>query len=57
MVKCCWNANFKEIDTDPLTEKNHGFWLLLGIFKECVKQNTIVAVLKKHILIQMIFAD
>ena len=25
MVKCCRNANFKEIDTDPLTEKNNGF--------------------------------
>ena len=47
MVKCCWNANFKEIDTDSLTEKNHGFWLLLGIFKECIKQNTIMAALRK----------
>ena len=38
---------FKEIDTDPLTEKNHGFWLLLGIFKECIKQNIIMTALRK----------
>ena len=47
MVKCCRNANFKEIDTDPLTEKNNGFWLLLEIFKECIKQNTIITALRK----------
>ena len=47
ILECCRNTNFKEIDTDPLTEKNHGFCLLLGIFKECINQNTIMAALRK----------
>ena len=29
MVKCCRNANFKEIDTDPLTEKKS--WILITV--------------------------
>ena len=38
VVKCCWNMNFDEMDTEPPTGKNDGFWLLWGIFKEYIKQ-------------------
>ena len=31
----------------PYTEKNDGVWLLWGIFKEYLKQNIIMAVLRK----------
>ena len=31
----------------PSTEKNDVFWLLWGIFKEYIKQNIIMAVLRK----------
>ena len=30
-----------------LTGKNYGFWVLWGIFKECIKQNITMAVLRK----------
>ena len=39
--------NFEEIDTEPSTGKNDGFWLLWVTFKEHIKQNTIMALLKK----------
>ena len=39
--------NFEEMDTKPSTGKNDGFWLLWGIFKEYIKQNIILAVLRK----------
>ena len=45
MVKCHQNVNF---DTEPSTGKNDWFWLLWGIFKECIKPNTILAVLRKE---------
>ena len=35
------------MNTEPLTGKNVGFWLLWGIFKEHIKQNIIMAVLRK----------
>ena len=35
------------MDTEHLTGKNNGFWELWGIFKEYVKQNIIMAVLRK----------
>ena len=35
------------MDTAPYTEKNDGFWLLWGIFKEYIKQNIITAMLRK----------
>ena len=47
MVKCCWNENFEEIDTECSTGKDDGFWALWGIFKENIKQNIIMAVLRK----------
>ena len=37
----------EEINTEPLTGKNDRFWLLWGTFKEYIKQNVIVAVLRK----------
>ena len=46
MVKCCQNVNFEEMDVECLTEKNYGFWVPWGIFKEYIKQN-IMAVLQK----------
>ena len=39
--------NFEEMDTEHLTGKNDGFWVLWELFKEYVKQNTIMAVLRK----------
>ena len=47
MVKCRQNVNFEETDTKRLTGKNDGFWLLWQIFKEYIKQNIIMAVLRK----------
>ena len=41
------NETFEEIDTEHLTWKNDGFWLLWGIFKKYIKQNIIMAVLRK----------
>ena len=41
--------NFEDMDTEPWPKKkkkNDGFWLLWGIFKEHVKQNIIMAVLR-----------
>ena len=47
VVKCCQNMSFKEMNTEPPTGKNDGFWLLWWTFKECIKQNIIMAVLRK----------
>ena len=47
VVKCRRNMNFEEIDTEPPTWKNDGFWLLWGIWKEFIKQNSILAVIRK----------
>ena len=44
MVKCHRNVtNFE----DNSTGKNGEFWLLWGIFKEYIKQNIIMTVLRK----------
>ena len=51
IVKFRWYVNFEEIDTEPSTGKNDGFWLLWVIFKEYIKQNIIMALLKKQALI------
>ena len=47
IVKYHRNVNFEEIDTEPSTTKNDGFWLLRGLYKEYIKQNVIMTVLKK----------
>ena len=47
MVKCRQIVNFEEMDTEWSTGKNYGFWVLWGIFKEYIKQNIIMAVLRK----------
>ena len=47
MVKCCQNVDFEEMDTECSTGKNYIFWVLWGIFKEYIKQNIIMAVLRK----------
>ena len=47
MVKCRRNVNFEEMDTERSTGKNNEFWLLRGIFKENIKENIIVEVLRK----------
>ena len=60
MVKYCQHLNFEEIDTENSTGKNDKFWLLWEIFKRYIKQNIVMAVLrklKKQILIQLLFAD
>ena len=51
IVKFRWYVNFEEIDTEPSTGKNDGFWLLWVIFKEYIKQNIVMALLKKQALI------
>ena len=38
---------FEEMDTEPSTGNNDGFWLPWGIFKEYIKQNIIMVVLRK----------
>ena len=45
--KCPRNVNFEEMDTEDSAEKNYGFWVLWGRFKEYIKQNIIIAVLRK----------
>ena len=57
MVKCRQIVNFEEMDTEWSRGKNYGFWVLWGIFKEYLKQNIIMPVLRKQILIQLSFAD
>ena len=57
MVKCRQIVNFEEMDTEWSRGKNYGFWVLWRIFKEYLKQNIIMAVLRKQILIQLSFAD
>ena len=47
MVKYCRDVDFEEMDTECSTGKNYGFWVLWGIFKEYIKQNIIMAVLRK----------
>ena len=39
--------NFEETDTEPSTRKIDGFWLIWGICKDYMKQNIIMAVLRK----------
>ena len=47
MMKCHWNVNFEKMDTERSTGKNDGFWLQWGIFKEYIKQNIIMIVLRE----------
>ena len=47
MVKFSQIANFEEMDTEWSAGTNYGFWVLWEIFKEYIKQNIIVAVLRK----------
>ena len=47
MVKCRRNVNFEEMDTERSTRKIDGFWLIWGICKDYIKQNIIMAVLRK----------
>ena len=47
MVKCQWNMNFEEIDNEFSAGKNDGLWLLWGISKEYIKQNIIMAMLRR----------
>ena len=51
------NVNFEEMDAERSAEKDDGFWLQWGIFKEYIKKNIIMVVLKKQILIHLSFAD
>ena len=46
-VKCRRNVNFEDIHTEPSAGKNSDFLLLRGIFKEYIKQNFIMTVLRK----------
>ena len=61
MVKCCRIVNFEEIDTESSTGKTYEFLVLWGIFKKYIKQNIIMAVLRKansHLVkLQILFAD
>ena len=44
-----WKCQFEEVVTESSTGKNKGFWLLRGNFKEYIKQNFTMAVLRKAI--------
>ena len=43
----CRNLNFEKMDTASYTGKNDGVWLLWGKCNEYLKQNIIMAVLRK----------
>ena len=45
IIKCRQNKPSEWVSLQQ--EKNNGFWLLWGIFKEYMKQNFIMAVLRK----------
>ena len=47
VVKFSQIANFEEMDTEWSAGTNYGFWVLWEIFKEYIKQNTIMALLRK----------
>ena len=47
MVTFSQIANFEEMDTEWSAGTNYGFWVLWEIFKEYIKQNTIMALLRK----------
>ena len=47
VVKCPRNLNFEKMDTASYTGKNDGVWLLWGKCNEYLKQNIIMAVLRK----------
>ena len=47
MVKCRQIVNFGEMNSEWSTGKNYGFWVMWGIFKEYIKQNIIMEVLRK----------
>ena len=47
MVKCCRKMDFEEMDPECSIGKSYGFWVLWGMFKEYIKQNIIMAVLRK----------
>ena len=42
-----YDVNFEDVDAERSTGKSDGFWLLWGIFKKYIKQNIIMAVLRK----------
>ena len=56
-MQCHENVNLVEMDTEPSTGKNDGFWLPWGILKEYIKQNIIMVVLRKQMLIHLSFPD
>ena len=45
------------MDSERLTGKNDGFWLLWGIFKQYIKQILLWQCQQKHMLIHLWFAD
>ena len=47
VAMACRMVNFGEMNTEWSTGKNYGFWVMWGIFKEYIKQNIIMAVLRK----------
>ena len=57
MVKWRQHVNLEEMDTELVQQEKYGSWVLWGIFKEYIKQNIIMAVLRKVILIQLSFVD
>ena len=48
MGKCHRNVNLEYLDTELVQQKKYGFWVLWGIFQEYIKQNIIMAVLRKE---------
>ena len=47
MAKYHQNVILEEMHTEPPTGKNDAFWLLWEIFKDYIKENIIIAVLRK----------
>ena len=45
-MKCYQNLDFEEMGAECSTGKNYGFSVLWGIFKEYIKPNIIMAVLR-----------
>ena len=45
MVKCCQNVDFEGMDTE-CSKENYEFWVMWRIFKEYIKQNIFMAVLR-----------
>ena len=60
-MKCRQNVNFEEMDTEPSRGKNDGFGLTVrnieGVHLQYIKQNIVMVVFRKKMLVQFLSAD